>query len=415
MQKLTFVKVQKAKGPAVLHDGEGLYLKVSRTGAKSWIFRFQINGRRRDMGLGRYPDVSLADARRLVAEHRARRQSGVDPLVAREADRQARRLAEARGKTFRETAEEFVARKEAEWVNAAHRQQWRQTLADYVYPVIGHFSVAAIDVSLVLKVLEPLWAERTHLASRIRGRIEMILDAATVRGYRTGPNPAMWKGNLAHILPNWGKVHRAEHHPALPFNEMPEMFAELDQQGGIAARALQFLILTAARLGEVVGATWGEIDLPNKVWVVPAARMKMNREHRVPLSDAAMHVLQRVQPWSLMAGETLNPAAPLFPGIRPAIPLSDSALRAVLIRMGRKKGLTLHGFRSTFATWAAEATMYQYEIREMALAHNVGSAVERAYQRSDLFDRRRRLMSDWGRFCTLPPATGEVVPLHAGR
>ncbi len=410
MSKLTFVKISNAKGPAVLHDGQGLYLRVSNTGAKNWIFRYQLDGRRRDMGLGRFPDVGLAEARQRATERRALCQSGIDPLTVKATQRQARAVAAARQRTFRDVAEEYMALRQGEWRNAKHREQWRQSLATYAFPVIGHLPVADIDVGLVLKVIEPLWADRAHLGDRLRGRIEAVLDAASVRGYRTGTNPAQWRGNLAHILPARAKVHQVIHHPALPFTDLPEFIAELRQQGGVAALALQFLILTATRLSETTNACWGEIDLANKMWSIPAARMKMRNEHRIPLSDAALAVLDHMRLWALSS----DPASPVFPGIRPAIPISGSALRAVLIRMGRKAEATVHGYRATFSSWAAENTSHPYEVREMALGHTVGTVVERSYQRSTLFERRRRLMDDWARFCEAP-ATGDVVPLRRAR
>src|SRR5215469_9059154 len=286
--KLSAVEVNKTKGPAVLHDGGGLYLRVSPTGSKAWVFRFQLDGKRRDMGLGPFPDISLAEARTKALAHRKQRHDGFDPLEARAAQRQAQRLAVAKGRTFREVAEDFIGRNEAGWRNAKHRQQWRNTLATYVYPTIGELPVSAIDTGLVVQVLDPIWVEKPETASRVRGRIEAVLDAATARGFRQGPNPAQWKGNLAHILPARTKVRKVAHHAALPFDEMPGFLAALRGRAGMAARGLEFAVLTAARTGEVLGARWGEMDLVTKVWTVPADRMKADREHRVPLSDAAL-------------------------------------------------------------------------------------------------------------------------------
>jgi integrase len=413
--KLSAVEVTKAKGPAVLHDGGGLYLRIAHSGSRSWVFRFQLDGKRRDMGLGPYPDVSLAEARRRAIEHRNQRRDGIDPLVAKEAQRQAQRLADAKGKSFREVAEEFVGRNEVGWRNAKHRQQWRNTLAAHVYPIIGNLPVAAIDVGLVLKVIEPIWTKTPETASRVRGRIEAVLDAATVRGYRQGPNPAQWKGNLAHILPARAKVQKVEHHAALPFDEMPTFLADLQSQGGVAARALEFVIFTAARLGEAIGARWSEIDLAAKVWTVPTDRMKAGKEHRVPLSDAALAVLIRMQPFALTTDDNLDAAAPVFPGLRRALPLCDSALWALLRRRMGRTDLTIHGFRSTFRDWCAERTSYPRDVVEMALAHAIENKVEAAYRRGDLFDKRRQLMQAWGLFCTTPGKDGEVVPLRATR
>ena len=307
-------------------------------------------------------------------------------------------------------AEEFIGRNEAGWRNAKHRQQWRNTLAAYVYPVLGELPVAAIDVGLVVQVLDPIWTEKPETAARVRGRIEAVLDAATVRGFRHGPNPAQWKGNLNHVLPARGKVRRVEHHAALAFDEMPEFLAELRGRPGIAAKALEFAILTAARTGEALGATWSEIDLDAKVWTVPGKRMKGGREHRVPLSEATIAVLEEVRPLSLMRDGEPEPAAPVFPGPRRALPLSNMVFLMLLRRM-KRDDLTAHGFRSTFSDWAAERTTYPREVVEMALAHAVENKVEAAYRRGDLFDKRRKLMESWAGFCA-GPARGTVAPIR---
>jgi integrase len=410
--KLSAIEVAKARGPAVLHDGGGLYLRVSATGGKSWVFRFQLDGKRRDMGLGPYPDVSLAEARGRATDHRKQRLDGIDPLDAKEAKRQAQRLAVAKGRTFRECAAEFIERNRVGWRNAKHRQQWENTLATYVYPTFGELPVSAIDTALVVQALDPIWAEKPETASRVRGRIEAVLDAATVRGFRHGPNPAIWKGNLAHILPARAKVRKVAHHAALPFDDMPAFLAALRSRNGMAARALEFTILTVARTGEALGALWGEIDLAAKIWTVPATKMKGGREHRVPLSDAALSVLEKARPLALMTDGTPDPAAPVFPGPRRALPMSNMTMLMLLRRM-KRDDLTAHGFRSTFSDWAAERTAYPREVVEMSLAHAIGNKVEAAYRRGDLFEKRRRLMADWARFCAAPSA-GEVVELRAG-
>src|SRR5215472_13618492 len=338
--KLSAVKVAKAKGPAVLHDGGGLYLRVApnrtdrngneKPGAKSWVFRFQLDGKRRDMGLGPYPDISLAEARLRAAEHRNQRRDGIDPLDAKAAQRQAQRVAAAKGRTFGECAAEFIEKNRAGWCNAKHRQQWDNTLATYVYPVIGDLLVSAIDTGLVVQALDPIWTEKPETASRVRGRIEAVLDAATARGFRRGPNPAQWKGNLAHILPARHRVRKVAHHAALPVDDVPAFLAALRGRPGMAARALEFAILTAARTGEVLGAHWQEIDLAGKIWTVPADRMKGGREHRVPLSDAALAVLEAGQPLALLKDGTPEPTAPVFPGPRRALPLSNMVMLMLL-------------------------------------------------------------------------------------
>jgi integrase len=396
--KLSAVAVAKARGPAVLHDGGGLYLRISPTGARSWVFRFQLGGKRRDMGLGPYPDISLAEARGKAVEHRKQRHDGIDPLAAKAAQRQAQRLFAAKGRTFREVAEEFIGRNEMGWRSTKHRQQWRNTLATYVYPIIGELPVAAIDTGLVVQVLDPIWATKPETASRVRGRIEAVLDAATVRGFRQGPNPAQWKGNLAHILPARAKMRKVAHHAALPFADIPEFLTALRSREGIAARALEFAILTAARTNEVLGTSWDEIDLAAKIWTIPAERMKGGREHRVPLSSAALAVLEHLRPLAVQRDGRPAPSAPVFPGARRALPMSNMRMLMLLRRMQRGE-LTVHGFRSTFSDWAAECTAYPREVVEMALAHTVENKVEAAYRRGDLFAKRRQLMAAWAGYC----------------
>jgi len=404
--KLSAVEVTKAKGPAVLHDGGGLYLRVSATGAKSWVFRFQLDGKRRDMGLGPYPDISLAEARTRASAHRKQRHDGIDPLDAKEAQRQAQRLTVAKGRTFREMAEEFIGRNEVGWRNAKHRQQWRNTLQTYAYPILGGLPVAAIDTGLVVQVLDPIWAEKPETASRVRGRIETVLDAAIVRGFRQGPNPAQWKGNLAHLLPPRAKVRRVEHHAALASDDIHEFLAELRVRRSMAARALEFAILTAARTGEVLGAMWGEIDLPAKVWIVPGQRMKGGREHRVPLAPRAIEILREMQ--------ASRDSDFVFPGRRAGAALPAAALLEKLRRMGVADA-TAHGFRSVFRDWVSDNTNFHSEVAEMQLAHVVNDATERAYRRGDMLAKRFRLAEKWAEFLSQPSreGSGKVVPMRA--
>jgi integrase len=410
--KLSAVEVTKAKGPAVLHAGGGLYLRVSPTDSKAWAIRVPPDGKLIDLDPAPFPYIPLADSRQKATDHLRQRHEVIDPLAAKAAQRQAQRLSATKGRTFREVAEEFIGRNEAGWRNAKHRQQWRNTLATYVYPYLGELPVATIDAGLVVQALDPIWREKPETATRVRGRIEAVIDAATVRGFRQGPNPAAWKGNLAHILPARAKVRKVEHHAAISFDDMPAFLAGLRQREGMSALALEFTIFTAARTGEVLGARWGEIDLAAKVWIVPGERMKAGREHRVPLSDAALDVLEKVQPLALTTDGKRDPAAPVFPGPRRALPMSNMVLLMLLRRM-KRDDVTAHGCRSTFSDWAAERTAYPREVVEMALAHAIENKVEAAYRRGDLFDKRRRLMADWARFCETPPA-GEVVPLRAG-
>ena len=409
--KLTAVAITKERGPAVLHDGGGLYLRVSASGAKAWVFRYQLNGRRRDMGLGAFPAISLAGAREKAAAYRKQRTEGIDPIAVKVAQQQVMRLA---GRTFRQVAEDLVQSKQAGWRNAAHRQQWNYTLATYAYPILGDVLVGSVNTAMVMQVLTPIWTGKTETANRLRGRIEAVLDAAKAHGYREGENPARWRGHLDALLPKPSKVRRVEHHHALPYAEMPAFMAELQSRENMSARALGFTILTAARSGEALGARWGEINLAERIWTVPPERMKVGREHRVPLSDAAVAVLQAVLPIASTRDGKPDPAAPVFPGIRHAIPLSRLVMVALLRRMGRSEAV--HGFRSAFSDWAAERTAYPREVVEMALAHAIENRVEAAYRRGDLLDQRRKVLEAYARFALSPPAAGgKVVTIGKGR
>lgn len=383
----------------------GLHLQILPSGGRSWVLRIVIGGKRREVGLGGFPDVPLALAREKAREVREAVQQGRDPIAERAAARSA--LAAQRGAeiTFDECAEKFISAKSAEWKNAKHVAQWSATLTTYASPVVGTMQVRDIELSHVVKILEKddFWTTKTETASRVRGRIEAVLDWATVRGYRKGENPARWKGHLDKVLAAPKKVQKVEHHAALPVDEIGAFMRDLREREGIAARALEVLILTAARSGEVRGMTWGEINLDEAVWIVPAERMKAKREHRVPLSVRVIEVLRSLP---VVAGELV------FPGMREGSPLSDMTVTAVLKRMGRAD-LTAHGFRSSFRDWAAERTNYPREVAEMALAHTIGDKVEAAYRRGDLFEKRRRMMEDWSRFCDTVQTTGAVVPIRA--
>ncbi len=348
-------------------DGGGLYLQVTPSGARTWIFRFKLGGRAREMGLGPTHTVSLAEAREKARECRKLVLEGIDPIEARNAKRAEARLAAATAMTFEQCADRYIEAHKAGWKNPKHAAQWPSTLQTYVYPVFGSLPVQAIDVGLVMKVLEPLWTVKPETASRVRGRIESVLDWATARGYRQGENPARWKGHLENLLPARSKVAKVKHHAALPYSEIPDFVAGLREQEGIAARALEFLILTAARTGEVIGAKWAEVDLEARLWVVPGERMKAGREHRVPLSEAVIAILRPLS--EARTGEFV------FPGGRPVKPLSNMAMLKLLQRMGRGD-LTAHGFRLSFSDWCAEQTNFPAEVREMALAHTVSDKVE---------------------------------------
>jgi integrase len=388
-------------------DGDGLYLQISAGGATSWTYRYMLHGSRREMGLGAYPTVTLSAARLKAADARLLRGDGVDPIDARGNARAKARLEAARSITFKKAAEEYMAAHKDEWSNAKHAAQWRTTLETYVYPVFGSLPVQNVDVTFVMRAVEPIWGTKRETASRVRGRIEAVLDWATAYGYRSGENPARWRGHMKNLLAKLSKKQQVEHHPALPYGDMGAFMASLRRQEGTAASALEFLILTAARAGEAAGARWGEVNIEEALWAVPAERVKSGRGHRVPLSPAALAVVNSMK--EVRAPERDDGF--VFPGGRRGRPLSDAALRAVLKRL-RRSDVTVHGFRSTFRDWAAERTNYPREVAEMALGHAVGDKVEAAYLRTDLFQKRRRLMVEWSRFCRSGAKAGEVIAIR---
>jgi integrase len=401
--KLTALAITQAKRRGYYGDGGGLFLQVSAGGAKSWVFRFKESGRLREMGLGPTHTVSLAEARQKALECRKARLDGRDPIEARRAERMRVKFDAATGMTFTACAERYIASHKAGWRNPKHAAQWPSTLKTYAYPVFGALPVQSVDVGLVMKAVEPIWTEKPETASRVRGRIESVLDWAMARGYRQGDNPARWRGHLENLLPKKSKVRRVEHHAALPYPEIASFMNELRQQEGVAARALEFAILIAARTGEVIGARWDEIDFAERQWTVPSSRMKAGKDHRVPLTDAALAVLEDMQ--AIRSGDFI------FPGGKANRPLSNMAFLMLLRRMGRGD-LTAHGFRSSFRDWAAERTNFPAEVAEMALAHTVGDKVEAAYRRSDLFQKRRQLMDAWERHCATVKTDALVVPLQ---
>lgn len=402
---LTALEVGRITAPGMHAVGTvaGLHLLVKPTGARSWILRATVGGKRRDIGLGGYPDVPLADAHRKAREARETIERGEDPILARAQAKSALKATQAAAITFDRAAELFIDAKGDEWRNAKHRAQWKATLDTYASPKIGAMLVADVKSADVLAVLSPIWREKTETASRLRGRIEAVISYAVQAGYRPqGLNPARWKGNLDMLLPTRSKVARVVHHAALPYAEMGGFMAELKKHSGMGAAALRFAILTATRSGEVRGATWAEIDAEAAVWIIPAERMKAGKEHRVPLSPQALELLRELP--------RLDGIEFLFPASRKG-QLSDMALTATIRRMG--SAVTAHGFRSTFRDWAAEQTAYPSEVVEMALAHAIGNKVEAAYRRGDLFDKRRRLMNEWADYCDAPSATaGTVHPLR---
>jgi integrase len=401
---LTQKRIEKLTRRGRYSDGHQLYLQVQSPTNKSWLFRYTFDGRERFMGLGPLHTIGLEEARERARQARKTLLDGADPLVVRAANSAQRALAAARTITFEVAAKTYYEGHEASWKNAKHRQQFLNTLKTYVFPKIGKLPVADIDTGLVLRCIEPIWQDKTETANRVRGRIEAVLDWATVRGYRTGDNPARWRGHLSEVLPARGKIQKTNHHPALPIDEVPALMAALREQHGVAARALEFTVLTAARTAETVGARWSEIDFANATWTIPAGRMKASKEHRVPLSKPALHILHDVP------REKNNPF--IFIGQYKA-GLSNVAMAATLQRMDRSD-ITVHGFRSTFRTWAGERTAHPVHVIEQALAHSIGTKVERAYARGDLFAKRLRLMSDWARYCTSKPTemSAKVVAIR---
>lgn len=400
-RELSPLHVQRLKLPGLYSVGgvAGLQLQITETGAKSWVLRAKVGTKRRDIGLGGYPTVTLAQARDRAREARDQIFRGVDPIEERR--RLARELAAAQAvPTFDQCVRDFLADKTAEFRNAKHAAQWAATLETYASPVFGKLPVNEIELSHVVRALKPIWTTKTETASRVRGRIEAVLAAATVTGFRKGDNPARWKGHLDAVLPKPNKVSKVEHHAALPYGDLPAFMTRLRAMPGTGARALEFAILTAARSGEVRGARWNEIDLEARTWTIPASRMKAGKEHRVPLCSAACDLL-RAQP----KGEGY-----VFAAVRGGM-LSDMSLTAVLRRMS--VDVTAHGFRSTFRDWAGETTAFPREVIEHALAHQLRDKAEAAYARGSLFDKRRRLMEAWETFCTAAPAAGKVIPIKS--
>ncbi len=398
--------VSKVNTPGLHFVGyiTGLALQVKGSGAKSWILRCVVGGRRRDMGLGSYPSVGLAQARQKAAEARELIRQGVDPIERQRSALSALKASLASQLTFKETAKAYMSAHETTWKNAKHAQQWRNTLKEYAYPAFGDLLVRDIEKEHVLSALRPIWNSKNETASRLRGRIELVLSYAMQAGYRPeGLNPARWKGGLDKLLAAPSKVQKTKHFKALAANEISEFFQKLAKVEGQGARALEFAILTAARSGEVRGATWSEIDIRGKMWTVPAARMKAGKEHRVPLSNAAIKLLESLP---------LTESDLVFPSPRGGM-LSDMTLTGVLRRM--KVGVTAHGFRSTFRDWVAESTTFPNEVAEMALAHTISNKSEASYRRGDMFEKRAVMMEEWARFVYNPFLPATIHPINAAR
>lgn len=404
--KLTQLQVDKLKAEGVHNDGAGLSLKVTKYGSKSWVFRYMLAGKAHWMGLGSYPDVSLAEAREKASELRKLTRQSIDPLLEKRKQVSVIRAAISKAITFDDASAKYIEAHKASWKNEKHADQWTNTLKTYASPIIGSVDVSLIDTGHIMRILEKdnFWNEKTETASRVRGRIESVLDWATVRKYRTGENPARWKGHLDKLLPARSKVKKTEHHAALPWLQMGAFMVKLREQEGTAAKAVELAILTACRSGEVRGAVWEEFDLEAGIWIVPPERMKAGKEHRIPLPEKAIQLLKKQK--------ELFPTGYAFPGMKEGKPLSDMSLTAVLRRMEQNE-ITVHGFRSSFRDWAAESTAYPNEMVEMALAHTIGNKVEAAYRRGDLFEKRRRMMQDWSNFCDTVIKAGEVIPLKS--
>lgn len=388
------LSVQKVKsaGPGRHGDGRGLFLYIKPSGARSWVLRYQVQGRRRDLGLGAYPDVTLAMARDRAAKARRLIAEGQDPVAQKQ---------NAKLKTFKEAALELIQSKRPGWKNAKHAAQWTSTLETYAFPKVGQLQVARIETADVICTLTPIWTKKPETASRVRQRIEAVIDYAAALGIRSGDNPARWRGHLDHLLPKPTKVRAVKHHPALPHAQIGEFMTDLAERNGLAARALAFTILTAARSGETRGMTWVEVDLDARIWTIPAERMKASKEHRVPLSDAAFALLGPRRDDDTLVFESES---------RPGKLISDMSMTAVLRRMGRT-AITVHGFRSTFRDWAGETTSFPREVIEAALAHGIKDKAEAAYARTDLFDKRRDLMEAWAAVATRSGHGPNVVTL----
>lgn len=391
VHKLTDAECKAVTKPGLLSDGGGLYLNVKPSGSKSWSYVWKANGKRSEMGFGAYPAITLAKARKLAAQAREDIAEGKNPIAEKHRDEEP---------NFKECTEQFLASMEGQWRNEKHRAQWRMTLEEYAKP-LHKKKPSEIDTHDVLKVLNPIWKRVPETASRLRGRIEMVLDFAKAKGWRTGENVAAWRGHLKNVLPARQKLTRG-HHAAMEYENVRAFVLELQASDGMAAKALEFLIHTAARSGEVLGATWAEIDTENAVWTIPASRMKAGKEHRVPLTSRALELIHSL--YEVRQSEFV------FPGAKQGKPLSNMAMEMVMRRMQRGD-LTVHGFRSAFRDWAGDATSFPREVAEQALAHRVGDATEQAYRRNDALDKRRKLMEAWAAHIGVAPG-GNVVRLN---
>jgi integrase len=410
---LTAKRVERTKKPGRYRDSggiRGLLLQISANGAKSWVLRYERDGHERMMGLGSCSEFTLKEARERARQARQLLADGVDPLERKHADKQATKLADQRKLTFREAAQRFFDQNESKWRSAKHRDQFLSTLRAHVFDVFGNMDVAVIDTRDILRAIEPLWKTKAITADRTRSRVEQVIDWAVVRGHRPpGTNPARWKGHLDQVLPAPRKVAPIAHHAAMDYRELPAFMTRLRQDDTVAARALEFLILTTARSGETVGAVWNEIDFDSKTWTVPGTRMKNGHPHRVPFSEAVLDLLKK------LPREDGNPH--VFVGRQPGAALSQWAMPWVMEHLGQRGATTIHGFRSAFRDWAGETTAFAHDVCEAALAHVRGDHSVRAYARGDLFAKRAKLMEQWAAYCATPPALerkrgGNVVAMR---
>ena len=406
--KLTALDVSRLKESGLYGDGGNLWLQVGPTGAKSWVFRYTLNSKSRMMGLGPLATVSLLQAREAAGDKRLLLLRGKDPITEQRNEQALARLSAASGETFETCATRYIEAHKTSWKSAQHLDQWNQSLAKHVTPVIGKLPIGSIDTVLVLKVLEPIWTKVPWTARRLRGRIEMVLDWAKARDMRLGENPARWRGHLENLLPKKSKLLRVRHSPSLPYEYLGDFMTLIRTHTCLSASALEFTILTATRSMEVIKAKWSEINLEARVWTIPAERMKSGREHRVPLSVQAVAILERMQ-------KIRQQGDYVFPGTKHGKSMSDhTMLMFIKLTLGIRAVVT-HGFRSTFRDWAGETTSYPREVCEAALAHSDRSDTEAAYFRSDLFAKRAKLMQSWADYCDLPSKTqtGNVVPMQA--
>ena len=399
INRLSATKVSKTKVPGWYPDGLGLYLQVSKSGSKSFVYRYEINGKERRHGLGSYPTHSLETARNDAETCRKLRKQGHDPIEHKKQQARARALEASKSMTFKECALAYIESHKISWTNPKNERYWRSTLETYAYPVIGHLSVQDITITHVLKIIEPMWLDMTDTAYKVRQRMENIMDWATVREYREGANPARWRGHLDKVLLERKKVKKAKHFSSMPYQDVPAYFTELRRVDTISAKALAFLILTATRNVEARESLWSEIDIDAENWTIPEYRMKSDKLHRIPLSKEALKILDEIKDYD---------SDVLFVGAKKGMSISESAFRKALTNT--HPDITVHGFRSSFRVWCAEMTSYPREIAECALAHSIGSKTEKAYQRGDLLEKRRRLMKAWSDYC-LNGRVADVVPI----